>query len=345
MKNNIVEKNYLYTLIYQIVSIGTSLFMMPYIARVIGDVGIGIYSYTTSISYYFIFISTLGISLYGQREISALQKNSKKRVKTFLEIFLIKLFVMSLSLIIYWFLFCNSGEYSFFFKLLLVEVIGNIIDITWYYQGTENFKRILVKNLINKIITIVSILLFVKSSDDLGVYILIYGVSTFISNFSLYINLKLKLNVIKDIKLDFKRHIKPIFILFLPQLAVSLYSLVDKVMIGWFVSDIRDVGFYDQAHKIIYLLLVFVTSFGTVMLSRIVSIKSDCKHSNIIEIIYKSFNYIWFIVIPITLGIAVVSDNLIPWFLGEQFIKVSKYLKCFSFIIIILGLSNVIGEQ
>ena len=90
MKNNIVEKNYLYTLIYQIVSIGTSLFMMPYIARVIGDVGIGIYSYTTSISYYFIFISTLGISLYGQREISALQKNSKKRVKTFLEIFLIE---------------------------------------------------------------------------------------------------------------------------------------------------------------------------------------------------------------------------------------------------------------
>lgn len=344
MKNNIVEKNYFYSLVYQIVSIGASLFMMPYIARVVGDVGIGIYSYTTSVSYYVTFIGALGISLYGQREISALQNNLKKKNKTFLEIYVIKLIVMSITFLLYCFLLCNSSnEYSFFFKLLIIEVVAHAIDITWYYQGIENFRRVLIKNLINKILTVVLILLFVKSSDHLWRYVFIYGLSTFVSNVSLYI--KLNLGSITKYKLNLKRHIKPILVLFLPQLAISLYSFLDKLMIGWFIPDIRNVGFYDQTHKIICMLLLFVTSFGSVMLSRLSNYKATNKDSSIVELVYKSFNYIWFIIVPITLGIVAVADNLIPWFLGEQFLVVAKYLKCFAIIIMFSGLFNVIGEQ
>ena len=62
------------------------------------------------------------------------------------------------------------------------------------------------------------------------------------------------------------KHIKPIFILFLPQLATEVYVVLDKTMLGLLASDISQVGYYTQASKIVKLCLAIITSLGTVML-------------------------------------------------------------------------------
>ena len=168
----------------------TRIITVPYLSRVLGSSGNGEYGYTVSIVSYFIILGSCGISLYGQREIAYYQSDRKKKSKIFWELFIIKLFTTLISMIVFGLIFCIDRHYSLYYRILLLEFIANIIDISWLYQGEENFKSIVFKNGVIKLISIACIFLFIKSPSDVWKYILIYCLSTLVGNASLWINLK-----------------------------------------------------------------------------------------------------------------------------------------------------------
>ena len=161
-----VKKNYLYNLSYQILAIILPIITTPYLARVLGSNGTGIYSYTISIVTYFILFGSLGIALYGQREIAYVQNNEKKKNRIFTELVFLRLITMFIAAIIFFFTFGIKGEYSLYYKILLFEMLANAIDISWLYQGLEEFKKIVLRNFIVKIVSIICIFIFVKNPTD-----------------------------------------------------------------------------------------------------------------------------------------------------------------------------------
>ena len=227
----------------------------------------------------------------------------------------------------------------------MLEFIANIIDISWLYQGEENFKSIVFKNGVIKLISIACIFLFIKSPSDVWKYILIYCLSTLVGNASLWINLKRDIDFKGYGKLNFKKHIKPMLILFIPQIAVQVYTLLDKSMIGFITHDMSEVGFYDQAQKVVKLLLTVITSMGTVMLPRIASCFSENKHKTIKIYMNKTFKFVFLLAFPMIFGIIAVSDSFVPLFFGKGYEKVKILMPILSFIILSIGLSNVVGTQ
>lgn len=141
MAKKSVTKNYIYNLMYQIMTLILPLITAPYISRVLGAENIGIYSYTLSISAYFILFGSLGIALYGQREIAYKQKDKEKYSITFWEIFFLRILTMSIALVLYYFIFVKGKQYQVFYKVIILEIIGNCIDISWLFQGLEEFKK------------------------------------------------------------------------------------------------------------------------------------------------------------------------------------------------------------
>ena len=67
MSKKSVIKNYIYNLSYQILILIVPLITTPYLSRVLGAENIGIYSYTLSVTTYFILFGSLGVAMYGQR--------------------------------------------------------------------------------------------------------------------------------------------------------------------------------------------------------------------------------------------------------------------------------------
>ena len=132
-----VTKNYIYNLIYQLSILVLPLITTPYISRVLGAENIGIYSYTLSISAYFILFGCLGTGLYGQREIAYCQNDKKRYSKVFWEIFFLRIVCLSISSIFYYYIILKDSEYQFFYKILLLEILANYIDISWFFQGME----------------------------------------------------------------------------------------------------------------------------------------------------------------------------------------------------------------
>lgn len=343
-KKESIKKNYIYNLIYQILIMIIPLITTPYLSRVLGAENIGIFSYTNSIVTYFILFGSLGISTYAKREIAYVQDNKQKRSKIFWEVLIIKAITLILAGIIYYINFIIQGEYTFYYKILLLEFISNILDISWFFQGMEKFKKVVIRNTCVKIIFTILIFLVIKKPNDLCIYMLIYTMSTFIGNIVFWIKLKDYIGIAKE-KLELKKHIKPAIQLLVPQIAIQVYTVLDKVMLGSLILDKSEVGYYEQASKIVRLGLMVVTTLGVVMSVRIANIYAKGNNKEIQNKIYKSFRFVFFLGMPIMFGLIAISNNFVPWFYGEGYDKVKILIKLFSPIIIFVGCSNVIGSQ
>lgn len=344
MKNSVI-KNYVYNLTYQILVLILPLITTPYISRVLGAENIGIYSYTISIATYFILFGSLGIALYGQREIAYNQNNKTKYSEIFWEIVILKTLTTAISMIIFYLTFAKEGQYNVYYRILLLEIIGNCIDISWFFQGLEEFKKTVTRNMIIKIISVICIFMFVKNVNDLYIYFYIYVLSTFVGNGLLWFYLPKFLTKVSFKNLKIFRHLKPTLVLFVPQIAIQVYTLLDRTMVGTIISDKSEVGYYDQAQKIVKILLTVITSMGTVMLPRIANTFATGNEEKVKKYMYKSFNLVYVLAFPIILGIISVSRTFVPAFFGTGYDKVSMLINVISPIILLIGLSNVTGIQ
>lgn len=344
MKKSIL-KNYTYNLIYQILTIILPLITTPYISRVLGAEGIGIYSYTISIVTYFTLFGSLGIAMYAQREIAYVQDDEEKRSKIFWEVVILRGIILTIAMICFYFSFANKGQYSIYYKILLLEIVSTAVDISAFFQGMEEFKKIIKRNLIIKFISIISIFIFIKQATDIWKYLLIYVLSNLIGNLTLWLYLPKYIIKINIKKLEFKKHLKSAIALFIPQIAVQLYTVLDKTMIGSIILDKAEVGYYEQSQKIVKIILTIVTSLGTVMLPRIANKFANGKNDEIKDSIMTSFRFVYFLSIPMVFGMISIAKYLVPCFLGEGFEKSIYIIYVISSIILWIGLSNVIGTQ
>lgn len=338
-----VKKNYIYNMLYQLLIIVLPIITTPYLARKLGAAGNGIYGYTISIVTYFILFGSLGINLYGQREIAYNQNNPEKRSKILFELLILKSITMVISGFVFFITFCRSGNYAIYYRILLLEMLANIIDISWFYQGMEDFKKTVIRNFIVKLISIVCIFMLIKQPSDINKYLYIYVLSTLFGGLTLWIGIKKYL--VRPSKLKLKYHLPVIMSLFIPQIAMQIYTVLDKTMIGAILNDMNEVGYYEQSQKIVKILLTIITAVGTVMLPRIANCFAENNKEQIKKYMKKTFNFVFILSIPLTLGIIAVSNNFSPLFLGKGYDKVPLIMSTLSIIIIFISLSNVTGTQ
>ena len=345
VKKKSVTKNYIYNLVYQILVIVLPLITTPYISGVLGAEKIGIYSFTTSIATYFILFGSLGVAMYAQREIAYVQNDEHKRSKLFWEIFFFRCITMAISIIVFYFTYASHGEYQLYYKILIIQLFANVLDISWFFQGLEEFKKTVTRNLLVKIVSVIAIFIFVKRQDDLWIYFVIFVLSTLLGNISLWLYLPKYVQKIKGEKLQIFSHLKPTIGLFIPQIAIDVYTLLDRTMLGYLTSDMSQVGNYEQSQKIIKLSYTLITALGTVMTPRIASMLSDNNNEKVKEYLSKSINFVLFLGVPLTLGVMAVAKTLVPWFLGDEFSLSIYILMAGSLLIIAKGFTDVAGVQ
>lgn len=340
-----IKLNYIYNLLFQILSLLTPLITAPYVSRVLGAEKIGIYSYTSSVAAFFILFATFGIHSHGQREVSYCQEDRKRRSEVFWNTEVLSIISTSIVFVIY-IIFCLfQKEYRMIFLYLSVSIIDVCLNIGWLLTGMEEFGKIILRNVIIKFVGIIVVFTVVHSPKDLELYIAVNMLVSVISNLSLWPFVKKYVDKINFKELRPFSNFKTVFSLFIPTVAVSIYTVLDKTMIGIITTNPSENGYYEQAMKLTKMVLVIVTSLGTVMIPRIGYLFDKNDKEQLREYIYKSFRFVLFLSIPMSLGLCVVSENLIPWFFGNEFNIVIPLLKILGFLIIAIGISNVIGMQ
>lgn len=352
-----VKVNYFYNLVYQIFSLITPLITTPYISRVLGSEGVGQYSFAYSIATYFILIGSLGFGYYGQREIARHQGNTFEQSKLFWEIIIARMFSVVLSLVLYILpiIFGAYGEkYTLLMWILTINVFATAVDVTFLLQGNEEFGVIALRNVLIKCLGIALIFIFVKGKQDVWIYALSQSIVLIVSNVSLWTRVPKTLVKVKISDLNIKRHIIPTLRLFIPTIAVSIYTMLDKTLIGVLVpgnnelgqaiSDLEN-GYYEQSEKIVKMAMTVVTSLGTVMIPHNSQAVASGDKEGFIKNINDALKFVFFLGTPIMFGLSGIAFNFSAWFFGEGYEKVPYLMIMFSPLIMLIGISNVLGLQ
>lgn len=339
-----VIRNYLYNASYQVLILITPLITVPYVARVLGPTGVGIYSYTNSVIMYFVLVGTIGITVYGNQQIAFHRDNLYERSRVFWEIEVLQILNVCLTFVAFGIFLLIDHRYRLFMIFQSFQLLAGAFDVSWFFMGIEDFRKTVLRNTLVKVATLASIFIFIKNESDLGLYIFILAVSQLLGNLTLWPYLKRNVQLIRFKELNIWKHYIPALMLFIPQAANLVYQQVNKTMLGN-LDSVNSVAYYDYADKLIKTVLAVVTATGVVMLPHMANLYAKGKLEDIKRYLYRSFEFVSLIAVPLGFGIAAVATTLAPLYFGHDFTISGLLLIIEAPVIILIGWSNVIGQQ
>lgn len=342
-------KNYIFNFISQILTLIVPLITTPYISRVLHDVGVGQYSYSASIITYFTLFANLGFNTYGQREIAKVRDNKQAVSKVFYEIFVLRIFTTAISVIVLYSILFSVGfgdSYNNLILILSIQVFAVIFDITYLYQGIEDFKSIAIRSVFVRLIMLIFIFVFVKKETDLEKYVLLLSLSQLLGMLIMWPKLFRLVTKVNIKEFELKKHIMPTILIFLPSLAVTVYSVFDKTMIGLLAKNPDyENGCYEQAYKINSVALLFITVVSPIFVPRNAAELSKGNDDQIRKNMYFVSNYTWMLGLAMITGFIVLASNLSSWFLGDGFESAPVLMIIMSVRFVSSGFSELFGSQ
>ena len=343
--SNSLAKNSVYSLIYNLVNVLFPLIGLIYVSRILMPLGIGKFEFANTFVSYFVSFACLGLPTYAVSTISRTRSDTVNLNTAFSELLLINFLGTSIALIVYCICIFNlefiKNDLCLYFSLG-VQIVLCYINIEWLFQGEENYRYITRRNVLIKFVSLLCIIIFIKSSDDYIVYAIIMsctmGANCFCNVFYAKKYVRFSWH-----NLCLRRHIKPFAYISISLLFSTLYSKVDVTMLGMMSSE-NAVGIYSTGHKLINGIIIACAAVTSVYLPRM----SYLYHENNKEfdrILNIGFRIITFITIPVCFGIILLSEDLILLLYGDAFTKASFVLAIFAVLVPIKGICDLLCYQ
>lgn len=331
MKTRSLKQNAVLSGIRQMCGIIFPLITFPYVSRVLGDDGFGQYSFSWSIVSYFVLLAGLGISTYAIRE-GAKIRDDKEKISHFCsEAFTINVvttFIASIILIVLTLSIPKIRAYSLLVFIQSLSILLNLIGRDWINSIYEDYFYITIRYIVIQIFSLILMFVCIKTSADLWKYCVITVFASFGGNIPniFYVRKYTKIHIVKHT--NFKEHIKPMLILFVTQIAISVYVNADITMIGFF-SDDSTVGIYSLSSKIYSMIKTIVNAMVIVTLPRMTYIINNSP-DKYYETLKKVSSYLFIILMPIACGVFMLSREVILIVGGDKYQTGSVALKILS---------------
>lgn len=340
-----LKKNIIYNIIYQLVIVILPLITSPYLSRKLGAEMSGVYAYSYSIAYYFMMFGRLGITVYGNRSIAKVRDDKEKMSRTFCSLIVFQLVASTIMLAIYSIYIASSlCDNKVMAALQTTAIVANMLDITWFFFGIEDFGLALLRNFLVKVFSFFLIIIFVNSPKDLWVYTLIMGGSTLVGQLVVWPFLKEKIEFVKPTFQEVMAHFKPNLILFVPSIAISVFQVMDKIMLGVF-APMDEVGFYEYAEKIISVPKSLITALGTAMLPRMSNLIANGQQKKSQKYISLTMYYVSVSASALVFGLMGVANVFAPVYWGDNFTECGKLIVCLGPSICFSVIGNVVRTQ
>ena len=341
-----VFKNYLYNLMYQLVTMLLPIITIPYLSRVLGANGLGKYSLTNTYAQYFVLFGMIGLAMYCSREVAYIRDDKHKLSKLFWELNFLRFITMGISCIIY-ILFCIYAikpQDKIVSSAQGFILLSSLFDISWLFIGLENFKKVSIRNTIVKVIGVCLVFIFVKNESQVWLYALILGGTQFIGQIIMWFDIPRDIKFFKPNKNALRRHLLFSIKLFIPQVAINVYTMLDKVMLGNLVNE-AEVGMYDNSQRIIKIAITIVTTLASVTIPKMANLYKEGKTDEFSKNAYRSFSFVSFLAFPMAFGIIGICRNFIPWFYGPGFERIEEMFCFGAWLMITLSWSSIVGTQ
>ena len=340
-----LKKNLAFQFAQQAVALLLPLVTAPYVSRVLLAEGVGDYSYTYTVAFYFYIVSYLGFDTHGQRLVAQAKGDRERRSKVFSEIATLQVSLILVTSVIYGIYVSSLDERIRLVSALQYFYIASAsIDVLWLFEGMEEFKTIALRNIAVQVTSCVLIFLLVKRQSDLWIYTAIMAGSVFAGNLLYFIPARKYVDYRLPKFRDMISHLKPALILFVPQISMTVFMKMDKLMLGWW-STSRQLGYYQNAETTVNMPMLAIITVGTVLMPRIIAMRTDRKIAEIKKFNQTSFDLLMTIAVGCTFGLTAVTHVFTPWFFGEDFRESANIVAFLSAQIAFFTWENVMQKQ
>ena len=317
--------------IKQSCSILFPLITFTYISRVLGNTGYGKYSFSFSITYYFIMLAALGISTYAIREGAKIRDDHAKITTFCSEVFSINVVSMLVSYVLLLLLILVNGKIRSYTPYILIQssaMIMATIGTDWINSIYEDYFYITVRYISVQFMALIAMFVFVRTSDDLWKYCLIATLATNGGNLINIFYTRKKVRFKLVLNMNFTKHIVPLLVLFANTLAVTIYVNSDVTMLGFFADD-QAVGIYSFSSKIYNMLKQLINAIIVVSIPRISYVLAN-KPEEYKSYLQNIFNFLSLFLFPIVVGMLTMSSEIIYIAGGEQYLDGTLSLQILS---------------
>lgn len=343
---NSLVKNSFYNVVYRCINVLYPLITAAYVSRILFSEGIGKISSAQNISQYFVIIAALGIPTYGIRAIAKVKKRQCLLNKVFTELIIINCISTMICVIVYYTLVIVTNGFGQDIKLSIImgcSIILNFFNVDWFYQGKEEYKYILKRNIFVKLISLVLVFTLIQSKDDYLYYAVILVLGVGMNNIFNIFNLKRYVHI--ELKgLNFAQHLRAVITLFSASIAIEVYTLADTTMLTYLCNE-NIVGYYTNAVKSISAIKTLMISVCAVFLPRLTLYLSEGSKKDFENLVSMGLKIITYISIPAAIGMILLSHKIIPILYGAEFMPSVKTTIILSASIVTVSLSNFIGYQ
>lgn len=344
-KNSNVAINGLFFAGYRVLNILFPLITSVYVARVLLPSGTGRVAYAQNVVTYFTLLASLGLPTYGTREIARTLSSEEKYNETFFELISINTISTTICAVAYYTLCFTIPSFRNDLQLYLVAglaIVLNYFNIDWLYQGREEYKYIAIRGFLIKALSVALLFLVVSEQSDYvayaGIYCLVLGGNNFVN----CIGLKRRVHFTKR-KLNLKRHLKPIIILFATTVAIELYTMLDTTMLGIMCSD-QVVGYYSYAMKTTKIIITVLTAATTVLLPRLSS-TYHISRERYKSLANKGIAFLVSVSIPISTYMYFNAYDIVVFLYGNHYENAVETLKILALLIPFISFSTYLGAQ
>lgn len=344
-----VKKNFVMNSILTASSFIFPLITFPYISRVLGPQRTGLVSFSTSFISYFLLFSQLGIPTYGIRVCVEVRDDKEKLKKTVQELFTINLmcaFIAYIALFSSFLLIPKVSDNKLLFFVSSSVIILNCMGMEWLFKGLEEYTYIAIRSIVFKIIAVIFMFFTVRSSDDYIMYAVFTVFASSGYNIFNYIRIK-KILRVPDFKLNDlnpRKHFKSILIFFAMSCAVTIYTNLDTVMLGFIAGD-TEVGYYNASIKIKNMLISFIASLGVVLMPRVTYYLKNNKFSEFCSVSKKSIHFVMLVAFPCVVFFFIFAQEVIIILSGNSYMPAVPVMKVLVPTVAFIGLSNITGIQ
>ncbi len=342
-----VQFNFIMNAILTVSSFVFPMITFPYVTRVLLTEAYGKVTFAASVLSYFAMFASLGIPTYGIRACARVRNDRLKLTKTVQELLIINLITSAITYVAFFvsmFLVDRFRQDSALMLINSVSIILNVLGVTWLYTALEQYSYITVRNLLFKVLSIVLMFVFVHNPSDYVIYGAISVVAAGGSNFLNFVNLRKYISLRPVGNYDFKQHLKPIFVFFATTVAVSVYTNLDTVMLG-FMSDDAQTGLYGAAVKVKTLLLALVSSLGNVLLPRLSVYIAKQEYDQFKRMLSKVLNFLLLITVPLTVFFAIFAYDSIVFISGTSFAGATLAMQLLMPTVFFNALNGMTGNQ
>jgi O-antigen/teichoic acid export membrane protein len=312
---------------------------------VLGAEKVGLYSYSYTIATLFVMFAVLGIANHGTRAIAKVKGNLESLNRTFSSIYIFQLLTSGVTIVAYVAYLVIIADDMLAALLAGPYVLATMFDLNWVLNGLEEFKYSTIRSSLVKIISVVLIFITVKEPDDIYIYIVILCGSVLINN--LCVVPYLYKNQIRVTKCNIKEvmaHFRPIAILFIPLLGMSVYKYINKIILASYFT-LNELGFLESSEKVMLVPISFVVALGNVMLPRMSELYAKGNIENVDKYTENSFYFATAASSAMGFGLIAVIKEFVPLFYGVGFDKCEEIIPILMISAIFLAIANVIRTQ